>query len=200
MNVYIDGENFRKGITQLLQEEGVIKNSRELMNYPIRALLEDVLADSNLNIKYYSSKIKLPHGFAPTKEIINHVEVIKAFTRVWVPHLATQRIDYIKAGSLKVKTAKPCKKCGHAQEILQEKGVDVRIAADVFEDVFVGKEKIIVLMSSDTDLCPVLHKLRTQGAKIIYLCFAARTNRAVSAVAHETVAISTAKVKKYGEA
>lgn len=199
MSVYIDGENFRKGITAVLLDAGVIKNSRDLVNYPIRALLEDVLAEDNLTIRYYASKIKLPHGFAPGKDTMQHVEMIKNFTRVWVPNLEAQNIAYIKAGSLKVKAAKQCRKCGHEQEILQEKGVDVRIAADIFEDVFVGKQKTIILMSSDTDLCPVLHKVKQRGAKIMYVCFANRTNRAVSAVANETVAISIAKVKKYAK-
>jgi uncharacterized LabA/DUF88 family protein len=198
MNVYIDGENFRKGITEVLIEAGVIKNSRELESYPLRTLLEDVLAEENLSVRYYASKIKLPHGFTPSKEILKHVDMIKNFTRVWVSNLESQDISYVKGGSLKVRTAKSCRKCGHAQEVLQEKGVDVRIAADIFEDVFVNREKVVVLMSSDTDLCPVLHKVKSHGAKVIYVCFADRTNRAVSAVADETVAISTAKAKKYG--
>ena len=199
MNIYIDGENFRKGITELLVSVGTIKNSREMTAYPLRKLLEDVLAEEELNIRYYASKIKLPQGYSPSQETIKHVDLIKEFTRGWVASLEAQDIEYIKAGSLKVKTAKACRKCGHAQEVLQEKGVDVRMAADIFEDVYVKKEKLIILMSSDTDLCPVLHKVKKQGAKIIYVCFAARTNRAISAVADETVAISTAKVKKYGK-
>ncbi|HKR82383.1 MAG TPA: NYN domain-containing protein [Candidatus Saccharimonadales bacterium] len=197
MRVYIDGENFRKGLTKILKDSKVIKNDRELTAYPIRALLEDVLGAENIDISYYASKIKLPNGYTPSKHILNHVQIIQEFTRKWVPTLAGQQIDYIKAGNLKVKSSKECSNCHQVQDVLQEKGVDVRIAIDMLEDVYDKKQKTVVIMSSDTDLCPALHSIKKRRARVIYVCFADSTNRAVSAVANETVSISIEKLKKY---
>lgn len=199
MKVYIDGENFRQGLTELLKESKIIKDSRALTSYPIRKLIEDVLAENGLELSYYASKIKLPKGFKPSQETLEHVEKIQEFNRFWVPNLARQEIEYVKAGSLKVKVAKPCRKCHHKQEVLQEKGVDVRLAVDMLKDVVDGQQKVVAVFSSDTDLCPALHEIKRRKAKVVYICFSDRTNRAISAVAHETVSISTAKVKYYGK-
>lgn len=159
MKVYVDGENFRKGLTRVLLTEKVIKSSRDIKGFPIRLLLEDVLE---------TSKIKLPNGYQPDEKVIEHVQKIKK-----------------------------CPKCGHTHDLLQEKGVDVRLAVDMLEGAYASKDKTLAIMSSDTDLCPALHKVKKQGKQVIYVCFANATNRAVSAVATETVTISTAKLKKY---
>lgn len=197
MKVYIDGENCRKGLARILLEQRLIKKERDLEYYKLKELLTDVVAADNLDINYYASKIKLPNGYRPSKEVMNQVKMIKQYSRKWVPALERQGIAYIKAGSLKVKSTKKCTNCKQSQDVLQEKGVDVRIAVDVFDDVYSKRTDQIIIMSSDTDLCPVLHRVAEKGAKVTYVCFADATNRAVAAVASETVTISTAKVKKY---
>ncbi len=201
MKIYIDGENFRKGLTHILKEYNVISNERELRDFPLRALLEDVLStDEPLDINYYASKVKLPNGYQPSKQIMNHVRIINEFSRVWIPNLTKQGITYVKAGNLKVKTSKECPECHKRQDVLQEKGVDVRIATDMLEDVYKRKQKVVVIFSSDTDLCPALHSVKANKARVIYVCFADSNNRAVSAVANETVSISLEKLKKYATA
>jgi len=154
-------------------------------------------SDSDLEIKYYASKIKLPHGYTPVADVMAHVNVIRQFTRHWVPALERQGITYIKAGYLKVKSGTRCPNCAHTQDMLQEKGVDVRLATDVLSAAYTEKGATIVLLSSDSDLIPALLRAKSQGARIIYVCFADYMNYAVSKVANETVSIPTEKVKKY---
>lgn len=197
MKVYIDGENCRKGLVRVLSGQGLIKNERTLLNYQLRDLLEDVLASEGIKICYYASKIKLPQGYTPSKTVLNHINVIKQYSRRWIPHLSSQNIHYIKAGSLKVKSSKKCVNCGKTQDILQEKGVDVRIAIDALDDVYSKNKKHVVIMSSDTDLCPAMHRIQSYGAHVTYVCFADATNRAIAAVADETVTISISKARKY---
>jgi uncharacterized LabA/DUF88 family protein len=198
MQVYIDGENCRKGLVRVLQDTGLIHNSREMTTYKLRELLVDVLnSDSGLEINYYASKIKLPHGYTPAADVMAHVNVIRQFTRQWVPTLERQGITYVKAGYLKVKSGTKCPNCGHVQDVLQEKGVDVRVATDVLSAAYTQEKPTIVLFSSDSDLIPALARAKEQGAKIIYVCFADYVNYAVSRVADETVSIPTEKVKKY---
>lgn len=43
MKVYIDGENCRKSLTRVLEAQGVISNSRQMVNYRLRELIGDVL-------------------------------------------------------------------------------------------------------------------------------------------------------------
>lgn len=67
----------------------------------------------------------------------------------------------------------------------------------MLEDAYTKNQDTIVVMSSDTDLCPALHKIKAQGAKVIYVCFADSINRAVSAVANQTLTIPIPKVQQY---
>lgn len=197
MKVYVDGENCRKGLTRILQAEGDISNPRQMEDYRLRELLHDVLGETDMDINYYSSEIRLPNGYQPSDDIMQHVDRIRQYTRKWVPALKKQNISYIKAGNLKVKSGKQCRNCGNTQEVLQEKGVDVRIAADMLEDAFTGSSETIVIMSSDTDLCPALVKIKAHGSRIIYVGFADSINRAVSAAANETITIAIPKVQQY---
>jgi len=198
MRVYIDGENCRKGLVRALQDAGLIHGSREMTKYRLRDLLKDVLdIDDEPVISYYASKIKLPYGYTPSREVMVHVDRIRKFSRHWVPNLEQQKITYVKAGYLKVKSGVTCSNCGHTQDVLQEKGVDVRLATDVLEAAYTESGGTVALFSSDSDLIPALIKAKEQGTKISYVCFADYLNHAVSKVANETISIPTEKVKKY---
>ena len=198
ITVYIDGENFRKNLVRSLTDAQLLVSERNLLAYPIRALIEDVLESNSLSLNYYSSKIKLPSGYEPSQSTLQQVQLIREYSRHWVPSLLSQNINYIKAGNLKVRSSKPCQTCHTTQEILQEKGVDVRIALDILESAYeTGQDNVIVIASSDTDLCPVVHKVQAKVVRVIYLCFATQINRALAAVSDETVAISEGKLRRY---
>ena len=111
--------------------------------------------------------------------------------------LKSQDINYIKAGNLKVKEGKECNHCHKTQEILQEKGVDVRIALYMLELSYRTKNTNIVSISSDTDLCPSYHKIRKRKCKTTYICFSDSVNRAVAAATDETITITPQKVISY---
>jgi uncharacterized LabA/DUF88 family protein len=197
MKIYIDRENFRKGLENTLREGGVLKKNQQLKKYRVRDLLRDVLNADELQIAYYASRVKLPKGYRPNQKIVDAAEKIKEESRVWLADIVGQNIGLVKAGNLKIKQSKPCYNCHKKQETLQEKGVDVRLSVDMLEDVYDKKLSPVGLFSSDTDLCPVLHTAAAKQIKVVYICFANGLNRAVAAVAHETVAISTDKVKQY---
>lgn len=194
MKVYIDGENFRHILVDILVSEKVISNSRAITDFPIRKLLTDLLDAKDLEISYYASKIKLPHGYEPSQAVLKHAAKIREFNRRWVPSLQKQNINYVKAGYLKVKNAQPCPKCGHQQEVVQEKGVDVRVAVDMITESFEGRHKQAVLFSSDTDLAPALNRLQTKSVRITYVCFGEAVNRAIAAIANETVTFTRKKI------
>lgn len=194
MKVYIDGENLRHVLVNVFMEEGLIEHSDQITSFPVRKLLNDILDESKLDIYYYASKIKLPRGHKPSKEILSHADEIRQFTRRWVPRLAEQDIQYVKAGYLKVKDSRKCPKCGHIHEALQEKGVDVRIAVDIISDAYNKHPAQMALVSSDTDLIPALDKIKDREVKITYICFGESVNRAIAAVADETVTFSRRKL------
>ena len=196
MFVFIDGENFRQRLADVLEKEGLIQHG-QYFNYDLRGLLVDLLGDNNLNIRYYSSEIRMPVGYVPSEDVRKRIEFIRNNTRRWVARLKNQDVEYVKAGNLKVKSGKQCRKCGAIQDQLQEKGVDVRLALDILEFSMSEDVKEIAVVSSDTDICPAYHKIEKYGVKVKYICFASALNRAVSAATNETITITGQKAKEY---
>ena len=196
MKVFIDGENFRQRLVDVLSEAGKIRRD-QVFKYDIKGLLSDILGTEQLDIYYYASEIKTPGGYVPAKRVQKQINNIRSYTRKWVADIKNQGINYIKAGNLKVKEGKPCYKCRARQEHLQEKGVDVRISLDIFEASLDKNTKEIAVFSSDTDLCPAYHKIKKYGTTVKYLCFAPYLNRAVSAATTETITITAAIAAKF---
>jgi uncharacterized LabA/DUF88 family protein len=171
-----------------------------MVEFRLRELLEDVLEAKGMEIDYYASKIRLPQlprDYTPTEETIKYINEIREYNRRWIPCLQKQHITYRKAGYLRPRQTKPCKNCHTIQETLQEKGVDVRLASDMLEDVYKGNHDKVVLVSSDSDYSPALEKVIAHQAKIVYICFANFVNPSISGIATETVSISQEKIKKY---
>lgn len=196
MIVFIDGENFRQRLTTVLLEANAISKYQPF-KYNLRGLFEDILNDKNIEIKYYHSRVKLPKGYIPDDSILDQITKIREAKRVWQATLIPQNIEIIKAGNLKIKTGKKCRNCHTVQDIVQEKGVDVRLSLDILEVAMAEGVSEIAVASSDTDICPAYHKARKHGTKVFYICFDTAINRAVSSATSETILISTEKAVKY---
>lgn len=195
--VFIDGENFRQRVVELLCNQDAIEDKNINFSLDVRGLIEDVLGINGVEINFYASEIKMPRGYTPSTRIQGRVNKIKENSRRWVAMLKQQDINYIKAGNLKVKEGKECNHCHKPQEILQEKGVDVRMALDMLEIAYKTKNVDIVSVSSDTDLCPSYHKIRKRKRKTTYICFSDSINRAVAAATDEIITITPQKVLHY---
>lgn len=199
MIVFVDGENFRQNLTKELLKKRLIKNRDVLYKYDVVGLIREALMIDDVDIWYYASEVKMPSGYAPDADIVEQVLKIERNAKRWVPMLKEQGIKYIRAGNLKPRMAKPCRNCGSVEEILQEKGVDVRMALDIFEQCLDPHCDEIGVMSSDVDLCPVYQKAKRHWIKVRYICFADRINRAVNSACYKTMTISLAMIAKHFE-
>ena len=197
--VFIDGENFRQNLADVLLNQKLIKDKNEFFKVDVRALIEDIVGEKGIEITYYASAIKTSVAYEPSKEILRQINMIREKSRRWTALLKNQNIKYVKAGSLKVKEGKKCPYCHKTSDILQEKGVDVRVALDMFETAYSNNNQDIIVVSSDTDLCPTYHKIQRMKKNIrtVYVCFSEKVNRAVSAATTETITITPQKVKQY---
>ncbi len=192
MKVFIDGENFRRSTTSQLGE-----GKEAIFDLNIVGLLRDILGlgpEMGLSAAYYSSRIKLPLGYQPSKVTLEKVLAIRQFNRAWVPRLKQQGIEYIKAGSLKVKSSDKCDSCGSVADRLKEKGVDVRLAVDIVDN---SRDEDIAVFSSDSDLIPAIVNRRGKGGEVTYICYSDFVNRAVAASASETVTITQKKLLQH---
>ena len=195
--VFIDGENFRQRVAELLHDQRVIADKNIYFSLDVRGLIEDTLGINGVEINYYASEIKTSKGYTPSLKIRKRIDRIKENSRRWVAMLKSQHINYIKAGNLKVKEGKKCNHCHKAQDVLQEKGVDVRMALDMLELSYEVENVNVISVSSDTDLCPSYHKIRKRKCKTTYICFSNSVNRAVAAATDETITITPRKVMSY---
>ena len=197
MKVFIDGENFRHQIAHILVERGVLpKEARnDFFRFDIHGLLSEVLdTESQLDITYYTTHIKQPDFKIPVM-LSTKLQAISEAHRRWIAYLTSHGIRVIKAGHLKVRESSACVHCGKKTLVLQEKGVDVRVATDMLLAVQDGEP--VALISSDSDIGPALEAVRRKSGEVWYVCPANRVNQALAAQSSQVVTFDPKKVLKY---
>ena len=185
MHVYIDGENFRHRLIGVLLGEHLIPSSHEAIRFDVPALLCTVLGQKPEAINYYVSRVQQPKFPIPA-ELTAKIDSIHEVNRRWVADLTNQGVNVIKAGYLKVRDSARCSHCGEKTLILQEKGVDVRLATDMVLAAAEDHITHIVVLSSDADMIPAIDHARKSGTKVTYLHFDEEINHAVASVVDET--------------
>jgi uncharacterized LabA/DUF88 family protein len=185
--ILIDGENFVHKLVKVLVENKLITGRSQLEKYDVMALLELVLQDydvKNAQVNYYAARV---HQVSKPKALLKKTTAMVRWNSYWVPQLANRGIKYIKAGNLQVRDSKVCAHCGRKSLVLQEKGVDVRLAVDMISEA--SNNTKIVLLSSDSDIAPAIVAARKKGAEITYLGFDFGMNLGLSAEANTTRSI-----------
>lgn len=189
MKVFIDGENMRHRLVSALYNAHLITDSEELFTADIRALVEGALNTQVEDIRYYTTSIHQPDFEIPEK-LHNEISSIERSHTHWIEQLKRQRINVVVAGILKVHENAPCYHCGRRTMVLQEKGVDVRMATEMVMAAVHEAETHIVVMSSDADMIPALEIVKRSGARITYLCFAEEENETLKRIADDMVTYS----------
>lgn len=181
----IDGENFVHSVVRSLQRSKVIHQRSQLHKLDCKYLFSKITPDGDFaEVSYYATKIsirKVP------EDLQKSVDTMREWNAKWAPYLANQGIKFIKAGNLKIRDSKKCHNCGHKTEVLQEKGVDVRLAVDIVARAGNGVE--LFILSSDVDLISSLQAAKARGAKVVCVDFQNAANRALLQVADERITV-----------
>lgn len=186
MKLYIDGENLRHRLVSVLHQEHLIGDRDDMFSVDVRQLVQNALGEVPESITYYTTRIKQPKFDIP--ELLTHkITSIQESHRRWIAMLTNQGIEVVKAGNLKVKESNPCYHCGRRTMVLQEKGVDVRVASDIVMASIHDKVQDIAVLSSDADMIPALNIARRGGANITYVCFQEEQNDALIKVTDRMV-------------
>jgi len=186
INVYIDGENLRHRVKDVLVEEKIIDKTEETFSFDLSGLVQQNLPKKDLSLAYYTTRVRKPNYEVP-KEMFDKIERIQIANRPWLSQLSNQGIQIIKAGYLHIRESGACAHCGKRTMVPQEKGVDVRLATDIVLDSVKNKAKQVAIVSSDSDLLPAIEVARKGGTKVIYLVFKEQVNRAIRKAADETI-------------
>lgn len=163
--VFIDGENLRHRLAGVLKHHQRISDSQLLKKFDVRGLVEAVFPElQSLQIRYYGTKVRLlgtqPRTRRKTLAIIQQ-------KRAWNSVLKQQQVEYIEAGSLRLRPASYPK----GAEYLVEKGVDVGLAVDMMIAGLKQGASHIILLSSDVDLLPAVQALRAENVKVTYVAY-----------------------------
>lgn len=196
--ILIDGENLVHKLVSVLLEAKQIHKREDIKYFDLRGLVHQVLGgdDYAKEIFYYTAKVREVKSPASLKK---KTQAMISWNARWVPMLANQGIRYVKSGNLQVRDTKECTNCGRTSLVMQEKGVDVRIATDILLNA--APEVEIVVVSSDSDLIPAISAARQRGASIVYLGFEFAMNIALVSQSTATRSISrTAVVEAYKRA
>lgn len=191
--VYIDGQNFLYKAAEILVERGLIRDKQDLTNLDIRYLFENIFPDEELQIRFYGvTKIKRRHDLG--EEILSKSIRFSDNLRRVRNSLASQNIDYIEVGKLKIRDSDICKNCGSKDYRFQEKGVDVGLAIGMVRDTLKNEVDKIILASSDTDLIPAVLLAKDEGKEVVYVGFDDRLTKALFAKSSTTQVIRDAEV------
>lgn len=194
MRVLIDGENLRHQIAHVLLAKNLITEVNAYFPFNLSGFCKTVLKDDSIEINYYTTKIKAPQYEIPAA-LTAKIAAITESNRRWVADLTNQSIRVIKAGHLRVRESSACVHCGKRTQVLQEKGVDVRVSADMI--LAAQKDPSVVLVSSDSDLVPAIEAATILGSRVAYLCYAGTLNRSVAAAAYKTITFDDADVVQW---
>lgn len=177
--LFIDGENFRHKVEEVLQAEHKEMTSIDFTSINLKLLINKVLKDFKISqIRYYGAKIREHHQTRQkSKELILLQRRLKT-------NLEKQRLTYIIAGTVRAQLVRVG---GSIKLIFREKGVDVKIAVDLITLACDKKLDTAILCSSDSDLQPVITELRKRNIKIIYLGFQISPNKGLSFTTNETI-------------
>lgn len=171
----------------------MIRDKQDLTNLDIRYLFENIFPDEELQIRFYGvTKIKRRHDLG--EEILSKSIRFSDNLRRVRNSLASQNIDYIEVGKLKIRDSDICKNCGSKDYRFQEKGVDVGLAIGMVRDTLKNEVDKIILASSDTDLIPAVLLAKDEGKEVVYVGFDDRLAKALFVKSSTTQVIRDAEV------
>ena len=181
--LYIDGENFLHRVEEALRNAKKINEKTQITKLAIRHMVLQIVPEyKDIEIRYYGTKVRLAD--IDDKTVLKRAETIAESQRRLKRNLTNQSIDFVTAGSLRVREVH-CRHCNKRTLVFKEKGVDVRMAVDIIEDAKSNVHQIIV--SSDSDLLPAINVARyTKKARIMYVHHAEQPNYAMIKASHES--------------
>lgn len=184
--LFIDGENFRHKVEEVLKIEEIDKDEIDFSRLNLNKLIDVVLKEFNISQKlFYGSRI---HEYKETskksKELITLQRNLKT-------HLEKQGFDYVIAGNVRAQEVRVGKT---KKLIFREKGVDVKIAVDMVAGACDGVMDTVILCSSDSDLQPAVKEVKKRGIKVVYLGFQTNPNLGLSHTSDQAILFRNSEI------
>lgn len=91
-----------------------------------------------------------------------------------------------------------CEKCGHVNDVPEEKMTDVQISSEMVSDAHLNKCDMALLITGDRDLVPAVEKVRTQfpNKRVVVAFPPMRTNDDLRGAANAPIHVTEVELKK----
>jgi uncharacterized LabA/DUF88 family protein len=186
--LFIDGENFRHKVEEVLKSVHKEKSSIDFASIELKQLIDKILKNYKISTRlYYGAKIR---EHVQTQQKSKELIILQRRLKT---NLEQQGFDFVIAGNVR---AQSLKIDGSTKLIFREKGVDVKIAVDLITFACDKKMKTAILCSSDSDLQPAVTELQKRKVKVIYLGFQMSPNKGLTYTTNETILFRNSEILK----
>lgn len=110
--------------------------------------------------------------------------------------LSGQGVDYIVAGQVRMQEAVKNRRGKLIRAVFREKGVDVRLATDMLDAACEKRLDNAIILSSDSDMLPIITELKKRNINVIYLGVEGSINESLITATHRTITISAETAHK----
>ncbi len=160
--VFIDGSNLYHKLKDLNLKNSTYFQYGKLAQFLVR---NDILVTK----RYYIGVVRAKGGDEKAKQLQRNQ--MKLFN-----HLGSKQEGFVVERGYLMKS----------DGVFHEKGVDVKIAVDLLVGAYEDTYDRVVLISSDTDLIPVIEKVKSLGKKVEYIGFSHKPSYGLIKSASET--------------
>ena len=186
--LYIDGENFLFKVSDILKAHNLIEDKAEITKIDLRYLISKFPGHPKIrDINFYAARL---HKYTESEFIEEKSNLLIDSRQQLEEYLTKNQVNFITAGHVRLQDFTPATKKTREQATFREKGVDIRIAVDILADVCDRKVKTVYLLSSDSDMNPVIREARRRRARIIYIGFADSPNKGLTSTCNQTILLT----------
>lgn len=183
--LYVDGENFLFKVADILKANGSIRHKPEITKFYFSRLLKSALSEHNVNeVRFYAAKL---HQHNNTRALLEQSKKVIESQRRLKRSLMNDGVNFIISGHVRLQEMVPAQGKQHARFIFKEKGTDVRLAIDALADVCDSNVDKILLLSSDSDMQPMVREVKKRNVEIVYVGFENTPNVGLSHNCDQTI-------------
>ena len=135
-------------------------------------------------VKYFTSRITSPPD--KKKRQSTFLEALKIVSGI-IPDYGIYQTNPVT-----------CEKCGHVNNVPEEKMTDVQISSEMVSDAYLNKYDTALLMTGDRDLVPAIEKVRSEFSKkrVVVAFPPMRTNDDLRGAANAYIHVTEVELKK----
>ena len=186
--LYIDGENFLFKVADILKNHKLIEDKSQITQINLPYLVSKFPKHPKIrDINFYAARL---HKYTESEFIEEKSDLLIESRKQLEVYLTKNQVNFITAGHVRLQDFTPATKKTRESATFREKGVDIRIAIDLITNVCDRKVKTAYLLSSDSDMNPVIHEARHRRARVIYVGFADNPNHGLSATCNQTILLT----------